>query len=105
MRTLTYSAHWLVCLPLVLCSLNGAQGQSAGSGPITNIRVELDSERVKVLYDAVGITSRDSIYLLVESQSRGLLNVVTVTGDVGSGGGAGQKQNALLGLPAGWSAN
>ena len=36
-----------------------------------------------MLYDAVGITSRDSLYLLVESQSRGLLNVVTVTGDIG----------------------
>jgi hypothetical protein len=83
MRALTYHTHWLVCLPLVLFSLNCAQGQVASSGPITNIRVELDSERVKVLYDAVGITSRDSVYLLVESQSRGLLNVVTVTGDVG----------------------
>lgn len=85
MRAPAYHTHCLVWLLVVLLSLSRAQGQSAGNnpGPIANIRVDVDNERVKVLYDAVGITSRDSIYLQVESQSRGLLNVVTVTGDVG----------------------
>ncbi len=83
MRASAYHTLWLVWLLVVLLSMSRAQGQLAGGGPITNIRVDVDSERVKVMYDAVGITPRDSIYLQVESQSRGLLNVITVTGDLG----------------------
>lgn len=83
MRTPVCPIYWLVWLPVALLSMSRVQGQSAGSSPITNVRAEVDSERVKVLYDAVGVTSSDSVYLHIESQSRGLLNVITVTGDVG----------------------
>ena len=51
---------------------------------ITNIRVSIDKNRVKTLYDITGITSADSLYIEVESRSRGLLNASTVTGDVGT---------------------
>lgn len=51
---------------------------------IKNIRVSIDLNRVKTLYDITGITSADSLYIEVESRSRGLLNAATVTGDVGT---------------------
>lgn len=51
---------------------------------IKNIRVILDPNRLKTLYDITGITRADSLYIAVESRSRGLLNAATVTGDVGT---------------------
>ncbi|MCY7359252.1 MAG: hypothetical protein LH609_17715 [Rudanella sp.] len=51
---------------------------------ITNIRVSIDINRVKTQYDITGITSADSLYIEVESRSRGVLNASTVTGDVGT---------------------
>ncbi len=80
-----YYSIRLVHLVAVLLYMSAAYGQSLGnkSAIVSNIRVELDSERVKVLYDVVGISVSDSVYLQIESQSRGRLNVSTVTGDLG----------------------
>ncbi|MEZ0540207.1 hypothetical protein ACAW75_10965 [Fibrella sp. Tmos10] len=51
---------------------------------VANIRVDLDTNRVKIQYDVSGIISRDSVYVQIESRNRGLLNARTVTGDVGT---------------------
>ena len=62
-----------------------ASGQPEMKGAVlSNIRVDLDTNRVKVVYDATGITPSDSVYIQVESRDRGLLHAVTVTGDVGT---------------------
>lgn len=50
---------------------------------VSNIRVEADAQRIKVTYDLAGIADQDSVYLQIESRSRGQLNPKTVTGDVG----------------------
>lgn len=70
---------------VVLLSGCAAYGQSLRNkqAVISNIRVEVDTERVKVLYDALGIAASDSVYLQVESRNRGQLNASTVTGEVG----------------------
>ena len=75
----------LVCLFIVLLPLVPVRGQllKHKSATVSNVRVEGDSERVKIQYDATGLSSSDSVYIRVESQSRGLLNAMTVTGDVG----------------------
>lgn len=67
---------------VLLVHLSTAIGQPLVT--IKNIRVSVDSSRVKTLYDITGITSADSVYIAVESRSRGLLNAATVTGDVGT---------------------
>ncbi len=72
----------IVTFLALLFHLSTAIGQSLVS--ITNIRVDLDNNRVKVFYDITGVTSADSVYIQVESRNRGLLNAVTVTGDVGT---------------------
>jgi hypothetical protein len=56
----------------------------APKASLTNVRVDLDVNRVRVMYDIEGITARDSVYIQAESRSRGLLNAATVTGDVGT---------------------
>jgi hypothetical protein len=71
---------------LATCLLPPTSGQPVTKGAVlvANIRVDLDTSRVKVLYDATGLTPRDSVYIQVESRDRGLLHAVTVTGDVGT---------------------
>lgn len=85
MTQLVYYSGRLMLFGAAFLYMRAAYGQSLGNKPATvsNIRVELDTERVKVLYDVVGISALDSVYLQIESQSRGRLNVSTVTGDVG----------------------
>lgn len=80
-----YYSTWLTRLLAVLVYMSTVYGQSLGNKQaiVSNIRVELDTERVKVMYDVVGITASDSVYLQVESRKRGSLNAFTVTGDVG----------------------
>lgn len=81
MNQATYHIGLAIFLVLLL-HLSTAVGQPLVT--ITNIRVSIDPNRVKTLYDITGITSADSLYIEVESRSRGLLNAVTVTGDVGT---------------------
>ncbi|QIP16290.1 hypothetical protein G8759_28435 [Spirosoma aureum] len=82
-----YCSIGLVYLLIACLAHSHVYGQSLDNkvATVSGIRLSLDSERVKVLYDVSGITSRDSIYLQVESRTRGLLNASTVTGDVGKG--------------------
>lgn len=75
---------WLGGLLVVL--LAGPAGAQPGRTPgavITNVRAEVDSQRVKIQYDVAGISPADSVYIQVESRSGGTLPVRTVTGDVG----------------------
>jgi hypothetical protein len=72
---------------LVFPGLSLAQ-KPAKKGPsvaITNIRVDVNTERVQVRYDVAGLQPDDSVYLEIESQRRGQLNARTLTGDVGKG--------------------
>lgn len=67
-------------LGLLVCCLTGG----AGAQPmVSNIRVETNAQRLKVTYDLSGVADGDSVYLQVESRSRGALHPKTVTGDVG----------------------
>lgn len=77
--------HWFGNLLLVLLSGSVALAQPTPNpkAAITNVRVEADSERVKIQYDVVGITMADSVYIQVESRSGGVLPATTVTGDIG----------------------
>lgn len=50
---------------------------------VSNIRVETDARRIRITYDLKGAIDQDSIYVQVESRTRGMLNPKTVTGDVG----------------------
>jgi len=52
---------------------------------VSNVRVDVDTQRVKIVYDAPGLAGQDSVYMRAESRSDGLLNPRTVTGDVGKG--------------------
>lgn len=60
-----------------------AHGKATPDSLVKNIRVDLDPQRVRILYDAVGISGTDSVYIRVESRSKGILDAKTVTGDVG----------------------
>ena len=62
-----------------------AQSVRATGATVSNIRVEADSQRVKIRYDVAGISAADSVHIQVESRSAGNLPVRTVTGDVGKG--------------------
>ena len=62
-----------------------AQSVRATGATVSNIRVEADSQRVKIRYDVVGISPADSVHIQIESRSAGNLPVRTVTGDVGKG--------------------
>ena len=85
MTPCVYNSIRIVRFLAVLLFTSAAKGQSLGNKQaiVSNIRVELDTERIKVLYDAVNIAAADSVYLQVESRNRGRLNALTVTGDVG----------------------
>ncbi|MBO9638833.1 hypothetical protein [Siphonobacter aquaeclarae] len=61
----------------------GSLGSAAAQTAVSNIKVETDAQRVKVTYDVTGIIPRDSVYLQIESRSKGILPLKTVTGDVG----------------------
>ncbi|GAB3643732.1 hypothetical protein [Spirosoma arcticum] len=50
---------------------------------VSNVRAEVDSQRIKINYDLVGIGAADSVYVQVESRSAGTLPANSVTGDVG----------------------
>lgn len=75
---------WLSGL-LVVLLVDPARAQSVRTAGaiITNVRAEVDSQRVKIQYDVVGISPADSVYVQVESRGGGILPVRTVTGDVG----------------------
>ena len=78
---------------LATCLLLPTYGQPVTKGAVvSNIRVDLDTNRVKVLYDATSLAPRDSVYIQVESRDRGLLHAVTVTGDVGTAVGSGNNK-------------
>lgn len=77
--------HWYGNLLIVLLLSSVALAQPIPKAAITNVRVEVDSERVKIQYDVIGITMADSVYIRVESRSGGVLPTTTVTGDVGRG--------------------
>lgn len=84
-----------VCfLAILLFALSTAIGQPVGqkSAVISNIRVDVDNERVKVLYDGTGIAKDDSVYIQVESKNKGRLSATTVTGDVGKALLSGQNK-------------
>ncbi len=70
--------RWVVSVGLACLSV-GAWAQPV----VSNIRVETDAQRLKVTYDLAGTVDQDSVYLHVESRTRGLLKSKTVTGDVG----------------------
>ncbi|MCY7351677.1 MAG: hypothetical protein LH606_13585 [Cytophagaceae bacterium] len=59
---------------------------------VSNIRVDVDTQRVRILYDVVGIAGSDLVYIQVESRAGDTLNAKTVTGDVGKGVPAGQNK-------------
>ncbi|MBO0935275.1 hypothetical protein J2I47_01815 [Fibrella sp. HMF5335] len=83
------SGFFAICLATLLatCLFSppvASQPVTKGAVLVSNVRVDLDTNRVKVLYDATGMTPHDSVYIQVESRERGLLHAVTVTGDVGT---------------------
>ena len=51
---------------------------------VSNVRVDVDTQRVKIQYDAVGLTAPDSVSIRVEKPG-GIWPARTVTGDVGRG--------------------
>lgn len=57
---------------------------TARAQAVSNVRVDVDSQRVKIQYDAVGLAARDSVFVRVETP-RGPLPAATVTGDAGRG--------------------
>ncbi len=81
-----YNSVRLTSLLVLLLQLSTAIGQpiASKSNLVSAIRVEVGADQVKVMYDVKRITASDSIYIQAESRSRGLLNVSTVTGDVGT---------------------
>lgn len=66
-------------LGLFWAALGAASGQA-----VSNIRVDVDSQRVKILYDVAGLAGPDSVFVRVENPA-GPLPATTVTGDVGRG--------------------
>ncbi|WP_128547001.1 hypothetical protein [Larkinella soli] len=77
----------LLLTGLLLLTAAALYGQpSGGSDPvISNLRVEVNEERVKVQYDVAGIGPQDSVSIRVERRSGGFFSPKTVTGDVGKG--------------------
>lgn len=55
---------------------------------VSNVRVDVDTQRVKIQYDVAGLVGGDSVFIRVEKPG-GTLPARTVTGDVGRGVTAG----------------
>ena len=74
-------------MPILLLLASLVRGQPIPPARVTvsNVRLEADSNRVKIQYDVVGIDAADSVFIQVESRSGGILQAITVTGDVGRG--------------------
>ncbi len=62
---------------------------------VSNIRIETDANKVKVVYDLESISKEDSLYLQIEGRSRGPLNVKTVSGDLGKNLTSGKEKVIL----------
>ncbi len=78
----------LICSGLIMVFAFSSNGQTV----ISNIQTDYNSERMKITYDLQKINPQDSIYLQIESKTRGFLSVKTVTGDVGHGISEGNKK-------------
>ncbi|GAA4462093.1 hypothetical protein GCM10023189_38340 [Nibrella saemangeumensis] len=76
------TSYLLFSLFLIALTPKAAHGQRAR---VSNVRVELDATRAKILYDVADNLPTDSIFINVESSGRGRLNARTVTGDAGKG--------------------
>ncbi|KAA9346522.1 hypothetical protein [Larkinella humicola] len=79
---------------LALLLTGTAYGQSPGNTRLTvsNVRVELDTQRVKIVYDVANLIATDSVYIQVESRRNGFFKPKTVTGAVGKGVSSGANQ-------------
>lgn len=85
-RVFTFLRGLAGLLALLLCpGTTPGQTLNNPAEAVSNVRVELDTQRVKITYDAPGLAGPDSVFVRVESRSDGLLNPRTVTGDVGKG--------------------
>ncbi|GAA4403120.1 hypothetical protein GCM10023187_18880 [Nibrella viscosa] len=91
-------ATYLIGLIGLLAVLAPARclGQKA---PIANVRVEWDATRAKIMYDLADNVPADSIYIQVESRSKGLLAARTVSGDIGRGVMPGQNKTVYWDYP------
>lgn len=68
----------------VVLALFSSPEKTVGQAAVSNVRADVDSQRVKIQYDAVGLATTDSVFIRVETP-RGALRATTVTGDVGRG--------------------
>ncbi|HEV7346858.1 hypothetical protein [Telluribacter sp.] len=50
---------------------------------VSDIRVEIDVQRVKVTYNISDVSVKDSVYLQVEGKKQGFLKMKTLSGDIG----------------------
>jgi hypothetical protein len=73
----------LLFFALVVVGRLNAQPAGNHEIAVSNIRVELDTERVKIVYEVVNLSNEDSVYIQVESRRSGFLKPKTVTGAVG----------------------
>lgn len=70
-------------------------GLASGQKPrVSNVRLELDATRAKIIYDLADNLPSDSIYIQVEQSGSRRLNAKTVTGDIGKGIPAGKNKTA-----------
>ncbi|MDQ1089712.1 hypothetical protein [Siphonobacter sp. SORGH_AS_1065] len=60
-------------------------GSSQAQTVVSNIRTDYNTDRMKITYDLEKANPQDSIYVQVESKSKGYLPVKTITGEVGKG--------------------
>jgi hypothetical protein len=81
-------------LLLALLLTGTAYGQPPENARLTlsNIRVELDTQRVKIVYDVANLIATDSVLIQVESRRNGFFKPKTVTGAVGTGVSSGPNQ-------------
>ena len=79
---------------LALLLTGTAYGQPPGNArlAVSNVRVELDTQRVKIVYDVANLIATDSVYIQVESRRNGFFKPKTVTGAVGKGVLSGPNQ-------------
>ncbi|WP_421829891.1 hypothetical protein [Larkinella sp.] len=79
---------------LALLLTGTAYGQPPGNArlAVSNVRVELDTQRVKIVYDVAHLIATDSVYIQVESRRNGFFKPKTVTGAVGTGLSSGTNQ-------------
>lgn len=70
---------------LFSCFWTSAIAQKKTKPTVSNIRAEADGKRLKVTYSLEGTAPTDSVYLQVESRTRGVLPLKTVSGGIGKG--------------------